>query len=88
MSEGHRRSIADLVGQMTLDEKASLTAGVDMWSTAGIPRLGIPPVRLFRLIKNLTADGYYTSRIGLIDELGYTGNTALASFPSCTISEH
>ena len=46
------------------------------------------PVRLFRLIKNLTADGYYTSRIGLIDELGYTGNTALASFPSCTIREH
>ena len=46
MSEGHRRSIADLVGQMTLDEKASLTAGVDMWTTAGIPRLGIPPVRL------------------------------------------
>ena len=46
------------------------------------------PVRLFRLIKNLTADGYYTSRIGLIDELGYTGNTALASFPSCAISEH
>ena len=46
------------------------------------------PVRVFRLVKNLTADGYYTSRIGLIDELGYTGNTALASFPSCTISEH
>ena len=45
-------------------------------------------VRLFRLIKNLTADGYYTSRIGLVDELGYTGNTALASFPSCTIREH
>jgi glucoside 3-dehydrogenase (cytochrome c) hitch-hiker subunit len=46
------------------------------------------PVRLFRLMKNLTADGYYTSRIGLVDELGYTGNTALASFPSCTIREH
>ena len=46
------------------------------------------PVRLFRLIKSLTADGYYTSRIGLVDELGYTGNTALASFPSCTIREH
>lgn len=46
------------------------------------------PVRLFRLVKNLTADGYYTSRIGLVDELGYTGNTALASFPSCTVREH
>jgi gluconate 2-dehydrogenase gamma chain len=46
------------------------------------------PVRLFRLIKNLTADGYYTSRPGLLEELGYQGNTALANFPSCTVPEH
>ena len=46
------------------------------------------PVRFFRLIKNLTADGYYTSRVGLLEELGYTGNTALAAFPSCTVPEH
>jgi glucoside 3-dehydrogenase (cytochrome c) hitch-hiker subunit len=46
------------------------------------------PVRLFRLIKNLTADGYYTSRAGLLEELGYTGNTALARFPTCTVPEH
>ena len=45
------------------------------------------PARLFRLIKNLTADGYYTSRAGLLDELGYTGNTMLARFPECTIRE-
>ena len=42
----------------------------------------------FRLLKNLTADGYYTSRVGLIDELGYKGNTALSQFPSCTVPEH
>ena len=46
------------------------------------------PVRFFRLIKNLTADGYYTSRVGLIDELGYQGNTFRASFPQCTVPEH
>jgi gluconate 2-dehydrogenase gamma chain len=46
------------------------------------------PVRLFRLIKNLTADGYYTSRIGLLEELGYAGNTALARFPECSVREH
>ncbi len=45
------------------------------------------PVRLFRLIKNLTADGYYTSRVGLLEELGYNGNTMLARFPECTIRE-
>jgi hypothetical protein len=49
------------------------------------PRL---PVRLFRLVKNLTADGYYTSRAGLLEELGYAGNTMLARFPSCDVREH
>lgn len=46
------------------------------------------PLRLFRLMKNLTADGYYTSRTGLLQELGYTGNTALARFPTCSVAEH
>jgi hypothetical protein len=46
------------------------------------------PVSFFRLIKNLTADGYYTSRVGLLDELGYKGNTVLMAFPSCTVPEH
>ncbi len=44
-------------------------------------------VQFFALIKALTADGYYTSKIGLIDELGYKGNTALGSFPDC-VHEH
>ena len=46
------------------------------------------PVRFFRLVKNLTADGYYTSRVGLLEELGYAGNTALARFPACSVPEH
>jgi hypothetical protein len=46
------------------------------------------PVAFFRLVKNLTADGYYTSRIGLVDELGYTGNSAMLQFPACTVPEH
>lgn len=45
-------------------------------------------VQFFSLVKNLTADGYYTSKIGLIDELGYKGNTALQSFPSCANTPH
>ena len=46
------------------------------------------PSRFFRLIKNLTADGYYTSRAGLLEELGYTGNTYRPGFPQCTVREH
>jgi hypothetical protein len=34
--------IAKLVGELTLDEKAALTAGADLWSTTAVPRLGIP----------------------------------------------
>ena len=40
-------------------------------------------VQFFALMKSLTADGYYTSAVGLVRELGYQGNTARASFPEC-----
>lgn len=46
------------------------------------------PARFFRAIKSMTADGYYTSRIGLVDELGYVGNTVRESYPSCEVAEH
>jgi hypothetical protein len=41
-------------------------------------------VQFFALIKNLTADGYYTSRIGLMDELQYKGDKVLAKYPACS----
>jgi hypothetical protein len=45
------------------------------------------PVEFFHMMKNLTADGYYTSQTGLMTELGYLGNTAMAEFPTC-VHEH
>jgi hypothetical protein len=42
----------------------------------------------FHALKSLTADGYYTSRIGLMQELGYNGDAVLAAFPQSTIPEH
>ena len=44
--------------------------------------------RFFAMVKNMTADGYYTSQVGLVRELGYSGNTAMDKFPSCEIPEH
>jgi gluconate 2-dehydrogenase gamma chain len=38
--------------------------------------------RFFALLRNLTADGFFTSRIG-IQYLGYIGNTFLPAFPGC-----
>jgi hypothetical protein len=44
--------------------------------------------RFFRAVKNLTADGYYTSQIGLVEELEYKGNTVMGHFPESTVPEH
>ena len=38
------RDIASLVASMTIEERASLTAGGSSWSTAAVPRVGIPEV--------------------------------------------
>lgn len=35
-----------MVAEMTLDEKAGLTAGVDFWSTLPVERVGLPRVRV------------------------------------------
>lgn len=39
-------------------------------------------VAFFAKLRNLTCDGYYTSKIG-IEDLKYIGNTALSEFPGC-----
>ena len=44
--------------------------------------------RFFHLIKSLTADGYYTSYSGLVEELQYKGNTVLDRFPKPVVPEH
>jgi hypothetical protein len=41
-----------------------------------------------RLLKNLTIDGYYTSKEGLTEELGWHGNTFLTEFKGCTHADH
>jgi hypothetical protein len=42
----------------------------------------------FRTIKNMTIDGYYTSKVGIHQELKYKGNTYLKEFKGCTHPEH
>src|SRR5215471_8628425 len=44
--------------------------------------------RFFRTIKNATIDGYYTSKIGIHQELKYKGNSYLKEFVGCTHPEH
>jgi gluconate 2-dehydrogenase gamma chain len=40
------------------------------------------PVEFFSLLRSMTADGFFTSKIG-IKYLGYKGNTYLPHFPGC-----
>jgi len=47
-----------------------------------------PGVAFFRAIKSLTVTGYYTSEIGLRQELGDDGRMMLGAFEGCTHSEH
>ncbi len=43
----------------------------------------LPEVRFFRELKHLTVRGYYTSKIGIHDELEYKGNRLLLEFVGC-----
>ena len=38
--------IDELLSELTVDEKASMVAGVDMWYTAAVERLGIPALKM------------------------------------------
>jgi hypothetical protein len=40
--------------------------------------------RFFVTLKQMTVNGYYSSEIGIHQDLEYQGNTYLAEFPECT----
>ena len=44
--------------------------------------------KFFERLKSMTIDGYYTSSIGLHQDLAYEGNTAFPSYDGCTHPEH
>jgi gluconate 2-dehydrogenase gamma chain len=59
--------ILDLIAyQKNIEQDASLSQGVEFFS----------------FLRNLTADGFFTSKIG-IQYLGYIGNGYVAEFPGC-----
>ncbi len=53
-------------------------------STAPATELGA----FFKVVRDMTIDGYYTSHAGLTQELGWHGNTYLTEFKGCTHPEH
>ncbi len=69
---------------MDLTEDAQMSILEPLCAAADAANSLARNVQFFTLVKKLTADGYYTSKTGLVDELGYTGNTVLNSFTGCT----
>jgi len=47
-----------------------------------------PGYKFYRLLKEMTVEGFYTSQVGLIQVLEYKGLSALSEFPGCTHPEH
>jgi len=47
-----------------------------------------PGFSFYALVKRMTVDAFYSSRVGLIDVLEYKGLQAIAEFQGCTHPEH
>jgi beta-glucosidase len=69
-------SVAELVAQLTLEEKAALTLGSDFWHTAGVERLGIPAI--------MVSDGPHGLRKQPeeADHAGIGGSVPATGFPT------
>lgn len=66
----------ELIGKMTLEEKASLLSGKDVWQTKAIERLGVPSITL--------SDGPHGVRrqVGEGDHLGLNASLPATCFPT------
>jgi hypothetical protein len=68
---------------------AELTAVLTPLAAEGTaPGEDAPGVAFFRAIKSMTITGYYTTEIGLRQELGDDGRMMLGAFEGCTHPEH
>lgn len=48
-----KANIDELVEALSQDEAIALTAGVGFWNTAKVPRLGIPTLKVRKILKRL-----------------------------------
>ena len=73
----HHRSGKSFVESSPEERIAVLTVLSDNMSS------DLPEVRFFREIRQLTIRGYYTSKIGIHDDLDYRGNVMLDEYVGC-----
>jgi hypothetical protein len=75
----------DFVSATSTDQIALLTRLSNEGNSAGEAQLG---VEFFQAIKSMTINGYYTTQVGLRQELGDDGQLFHAEFAGCTHPEH
>jgi len=66
------KNIEKLIGQMTLEEKASLCSGRDFWHLKGIERLGIPSIMVTDGPHGLRKQAGDSDHVGLFDSVPAT----------------
>ena len=82
-SDGHVPEFIDRKLSLDADLKERFLVGLRGFD--GALKDGDP---FSKLLKDLTVDGYYTSKEGLTGELGWHGNTFLTEFKGCTHADH
>jgi gluconate 2-dehydrogenase gamma chain len=61
---------------------------MDMSAPERDPKAKHEGFAFFSAVKEMTVEGFYTSKIGLIDVLDYQGMNYMSDFPGCTHPEH
>jgi Glycosyl hydrolase family 3 N terminal domain. len=70
-----KHNIKKLISEMTLEEKASLCSGLNLWQTKPIERLGIPSI-------TMTDGPHGLRKASKSDELGLNNSVPATCFPS------
>lgn len=75
------RAMRDEAGRSSTAEALSTAAANESHPKADLDRF-------FVALKRMTIDGYYTSEIGIHQDLNYQGNTYLSEFAGCNHAGH
>jgi gluconate 2-dehydrogenase gamma chain len=70
------------------DEADRIKLLTDMSAPERDPKAQHEGFAFFSLVKDMTVEGFFTSKIGLIDVLDYQGMNYMPDFPGCTHPEH
>ena len=81
LDEAAQKQHGSAFAALNLEQQTEMLKAMEADSTS-------PSGKFFKQVKDLTIDGYYTSKLGLTVELAWHANTFLSEFKGCTHPEH